>query len=148
ALLIFASPFPSPEMVPDADSEEAYKVQPGWVDGLYAIANKVVYFGPGVYHFTGTGHATLSSSVDWGATSRPGRTPRAPCSTTTHPPPSSGPPASACCRGEMYVYQANPAEGWRNEKSDASSLKMWRGEGVTSGQSWVLHGVTMASPAL
>ena len=45
--------------------------------------------------------------------------------------------------GEQYVYQANVASGYSNNKSDATSFKMWRGEGITAGQSWTIHGITI-----
>ena len=63
ALLLFISPFPSSDKVPDLT--KAYKVPQGLVTGLDKVQNSVVYFPPGVYWLTGTAQAILSSQTTW-----------------------------------------------------------------------------------
>ena len=64
ALMIFASAFPSADKVPNSE-ETTLHVSPGLVTGLSTTTKNIVYFGPGVYWFTGKAHAILSSSVSW-----------------------------------------------------------------------------------
>ncbi|KAK2759786.1 hypothetical protein FQN54_002520 [Arachnomyces sp. PD_36] len=139
ALLIFASPFPSEDLVPAID-EDTYEVQPGLVTGLDSISQSVVYFGPGVYYFTGTAHGILSSTVSW-VYLAPGAYVKG---AMQYNKEDSDLLASGfgVLSGEQYVYQANTAENYSNIKSDETSLKMWRGEGVTAGQKWTINGLT------
>lgn len=139
ALLIFASPFPSEDLVPAID-DDTYEVQPGLVTGLDSVNQSVVYFGPGVYYFTGTSHAILSSSVSW-VYLAPGAYVKG---AMQYNKGDSNLKASGfgVLSGEQYVYQANPAEDYSNVKSDETSLKMWRGNGVTAGQKWTINGIT------
>lgn len=65
ALLIFASPFPSSTLVPDANSSTSLMVEAGLASGSDTTDKTTIIFGPGVYWFTGTTHAVLSSSVNW-----------------------------------------------------------------------------------
>ncbi|KAJ5672875.1 hypothetical protein N7507_002002 [Penicillium longicatenatum] len=121
ALLIFASPFPASDLVP-SEQGDIYDVKPGLVESLENVDKSVVFFGPGVYWFTGKNRAVLSSSVSW-----------------VYLAPASG---FGVLSGEQYVYQANTADGYSNNKSDQTSLKMWRGNGVTSSQTWTMNGIT------
>lgn len=63
ALLIFISPFPSRDKIPDLSS--AYKVPQGLVTGLDRVENSVVYFAPGVYWLTGAAQAILNGKTSW-----------------------------------------------------------------------------------
>lgn len=139
ALLIFASPFPPSDMIP-SKKDDVYEVQPGYVTGLDAIKQSVVVFGPGVYYFTGKAHAILSPSVKW-VYLAPGSYVKGAIQymNSDSPLKASG---FGVLSGEQYVYQADTAKNYSNSKSDASSLKMWRGEGITAGQSWTIHGIT------
>lgn len=143
ALLIFASPFPTNDLVP-SDPDNTLYVEPGLVTGLDTTSSSIVYFGPGVYWCTGTAHALLSSSVDW-VYFAPGAYVKGAIEY------SSG--ASSLLAtgfgvlsGEQYVYQANTAQGYQNTKSDSDSLHMWKATTNTNGVSWTLHGVTMNAP--
>lgn len=65
SLLIFASPFPAPDMVPDPAAPTSLVVEPGLVTGLNTTDKNTVIFNPGVYWFSSVAHAALSSNVDW-----------------------------------------------------------------------------------
>jgi len=139
ALLIFASPFPPSDMVP-SQQDDLYRVPPGYVSGLDTINQSVAVFDPGVYYFTGSAHAILSPSVKW-VYLAPGAYVKGAVQymNSDSPLKASG---FGVLSGEQYVYQANVASGYSNNKSDATSLKMWRGDGITAGQSWTIHGIT------
>ena len=143
ALLIFASPFPTSDLIPN-DPGNTLEVTTGRVTGLNTTTNSIVSFGPGVYYFTGTDHAILSSSVEWvyfapGAYVK-GAVQYASGATSLK---ATG---FGVLSGEQYVYQANVAQGYQNVKSDADSLHMWRGDSNTDGQTWTVHGVTLNAP--
>ena len=140
ALLIFASPFPPDSMVP-SNQDEIYDVQPGLVESLANVQNSVVSFGPGVYWFTGSNRAVLSSSVTW-VYLAPGAYVKGAIEYNNGASSSLKATGFGVLSGEQYVYQANTADGYANTKSDATSLKMWRGNGVTDGQSWTMNGIT------
>lgn len=143
ALLIFASPFPSTDMVPNSP-KTTLNVKPGLVTGLDKTTKNTVSFGPGVYWFTGTAHANLSSSVNW-VYFAPGAYVKGAIeySSSAKQLKATG---FGVLSGEQYVYQANTAQGYTNTKSDATSLKMWRGTGSTPYQTWTINGVTMNAP--
>ncbi|PNY28527.1 Dextranase [Tolypocladium capitatum] len=141
ALLVFMSPFPSADQVPDLGP--AYNVPQGLVTGLNQVSNSVVYFGPGVYWCTGTAQAILSSSTNW-VYLAPGAYVK--CAIQYM---SSSLDLRATgfgvLSGEQYVYQANTAQGFKNTKSDDTSLKMWRAQ-AASGAKWTLSGLTLNAP--
>ncbi|KAK5946405.1 hypothetical protein PMZ80_000548 [Knufia obscura] len=142
ALLIFASPFPASEYVPD-EAADTYHVDPGLVTGLDQVSQSVVYFGPGVYWFTGSAHAVLSESVTW-VYLAPGAYVKG---AIEYHSPSLDLRATGfgVLSGEQYVYQANTVNGYMNNKSDTTSLKMWHGYSA-NGTQWTVHGVTMNAP--
>lgn len=143
ALMIFASAFPSADKVPNSEAT-TLRVTPGLVTGLDKTTKNIVYFGPGVYWFTGKAHAILSTSVDW-VYFAPGAYVKGAVQYTSGAT-SLKATGFGVLSGEQYVYQANPAQGYTNIKSDATSLKMWRGQSDTVGQTWTLHGVTVNAP--
>jgi hypothetical protein len=143
ALLIFASPFPTDDLVPN-DPDNTLQVATGRVTGLNTTTKSIVSFGPGVYYFTGTDHAILSSSVEW-VYLAPGAFVKGAVQYTSGAI-SLKATGFGVLSGEQYVYQANVAQGYQNVKSDADSLHMWRGDSNTTGQAWMLHGVTMNAP--
>lgn len=143
ALLVFASPLPSEDKVPN-DEPNTLHVTPGLVTGLDQISQSIVYFDPGVYWFTGEAHAKLSTTVSW-VYFAPGAYVKGAVEYTS-PDIDLKATGFGVLSGEQYVYQANPAEGYTNSKSDATSLKMWRGTSDTEGQTWTVHGVTMNAP--
>ncbi|KAJ5382554.1 hypothetical protein N7517_000465 [Penicillium concentricum] len=139
ALLIFASPFPSNDMVP-SKKDDIYEVKPGLVESLENVDKSIVSFGPGVYWFTGKNRAVLSSSVSW-VYLAPGSYVKGAIEYNNSQSPLKA-TGFGVLSGEQYVYQANTADGYRNSKSDQTSLKMWRGNGVSSGQTWTMNGIT------
>ncbi|KAJ5672876.1 hypothetical protein N7507_002003 [Penicillium longicatenatum] len=143
ALLIFASPFPSGDFVPSTQ-QDIYEVQPGLVESLQQVTKSVVSFGPGVYWFTGKNRAVLPSSVSW-VYLAPGAYVKGAIEYNNPNNPQLKATGYGVLSGEQYVYQANPAAGYSNTKSDLTSLKMWRGNGVTSGQTWVMNGITTSA---
>ena len=142
ALLVFVSPF-NPSLVPDQNSSDTYVVPEGQVTGLDSITQSTVYFAPGVYWCTGTAHALLSSSVTW-VYLAPGAYVKGAIEWQTSELELKA-TGFGVLSGEQYVYQANTADGYKNEKSDDTSLKMWRGE-VSNGATWTLSGPTMNAP--
>lgn len=125
ALLIFVSPFPSSEYVPN-DEANTHRVTLGLVTGLDQVDKSILYFGPGVYYMTGSAHAKLSSSVSW-VYLAPGAYVKGAIEYTSSALDLRA-TGFGVLSGEQYVYQANTAEGYTNVKSDDTSLKMWRGE--------------------
>ncbi len=142
ALLIFASPFPSRDMVPDNEGD-TYHVTPGLVNDLGQTTKSIVHFGPGVYWMTGKAHAKLSSSVTW-VYFAPGSYVKGAIEYSSQSLDLRA-TGFGVLSGEQYVYQANTQKGYINEKDDTNSLKMWRGESA-DGMTWTLHGVTMNAP--
>jgi hypothetical protein len=143
ALLIFASAFPSADKIPNSAST-TLNVKPGLVTGLKTTTKNIVYFGPGVYWFTGTAHAILSSSVNW-VYFAPGAYVKG---AIEYKSDASNLKATGygVLSGEQYVYQANTAKGYTNVKSDDTSLKMWRGTSNAYRQTWTVDGVTVNAP--
>lgn len=143
ALLIFASPFPPSSQVPDKSHHSTYVVPKGHVASLQNVTQSTVYFPPGVYWFGGANHGILSPSVDW-VHFAPGSYVKGAIeySTTARLVKATG---YGVLSGEQYVYQANVADGYTNNKSDATSLRMWSGS-LTSNQTWICHGPTINAP--
>lgn len=128
SLLIFVSPFPAADLVPDAGADTFY-VPKGLVSDLDKVPNNIVYFAPGVYWLTGTNHAMLSSSVNW-VYLAPGAYVKGAFEYTSQSLELRA-TGFGVVSGEQYVYQANTAQGYQNIKSDQTSLKMWRGESAS-----------------
>ncbi|KAI0134661.1 dextranase precursor [Xylariales sp. AK1849] len=145
ALLIFASAFPSSDLVPDQSAPETYVVWPGSVPDLSAITNAVVYFTPGVYYMSATWHATLSSTVNW-VYLAPGAYVKGAVQFTTSASTIKA-TGLGVLSGEQYVYQANTAENYTNVQSNGDSLRMWSGYSTyDQQQTFILTGVTTNSP--
>ncbi|KAJ4387298.1 hypothetical protein N0V93_007887 [Gnomoniopsis smithogilvyi] len=145
SLLIFASPFPAADFVPEQTANETYVVWPGLVPDLSSINNTVVYFPPGTYWMTGTNHLVLPPSVNWvhldaGAYVKGAiefTTESATMKATGH----------GVLSGEQYVYQANTASGYTNNQSNIDGLRMWSGYSCSDiQQTFVLQGVTTNAP--
>ncbi|KUI60894.1 Isopullulanase [Cytospora mali] len=145
ALLIFASPFPTPDHIPDESAPSTYVVQPGRVPDLSSINNTQVYFAPGTHWMTATDHAVLSSSVDWVYLAAGAYVKGAIQFTTTSPTIKAT--GHGVLSGEQYVYQANVADGYKNNQSNEDCLRMWSGYS-TAGleQTFVLTGLTTNAP--
>jgi len=143
ALLIFASPFPSSDKVPN-NAAQTLTVTPGRVTGLNTTTKSIVYFGPGVYWCAGADHMKLSPTVTW-VYLAPGAYVKGAVQYNTSVL-SLKATGFGVLSGEQYVYQANLAQGYTNVKSDANSLHMWRGDTTTNGQTWTVDGVTLNAP--
>ncbi|KAI8633718.1 dextranase precursor [Xylariaceae sp. FL1651] len=147
ALLIFASPFPSSDLVPDVSAPETYVVYPGQVpvSALGSATNTAVYFMPGVHHMTATEHLVLSTTVNW-VYLAPGAYVKGAVQFTTSAATIKA-TGFGVLSGEKYVYQANTAAGYTNTKSNADSLRMWSGRSAGGvPQTFVLAGVTTNAP--
>lgn len=145
ALLIFASPFPSDDLVPDQTAPETYIVYPGSVPDFGSITNEVVYFMPGVHYMSATTHATLSASVNWVYLS-PGAYVKGAFEFTTQATTIKA-TGHGVLSGERYVYQANTAENYTNTKSNSDSLRMWTGYSTNDvQQTFLLAGPTTNAP--
>jgi hypothetical protein len=144
SLLIFASPFPSPDSCPDNDSS-SYSVQPGLVSGLDAVDKQTLVFDPGVYWFSGTAHAILHQNTTW-VYLAPGAYVKGAVQFTTNATDVRV-TGHGVLSGEQYVYQANPSRNYTGVKSDDSSLRMWSGYSVWGKQSsFTLSGPTVNAP--
>lgn len=145
ALLIFASPMPSADVVPDQSSPDTYNVPPGRVPDLSNIENKNVYFAPGTYWMTATDHTVLSETVEW-VYLAPGAFVKGAFEFTTNASTIKA-TGNGVLSGEQYVYQANTADDYQNIKSNADSLRMWSGySDPGQQQTFVLAGVTTNAP--
>lgn len=143
ALLIFASPFPTQDLIPNNANDTLY-VPCGLVSGLDETSKSTVYFGPGVYYFTGESHALLSPSVNW-VYFAPGSYVKG---AVEYQSLALGLRATGfgILSGEQYVYQANVDDNYQNVKSDTSSLHMFSSTTSAAGMTWTLHGVTINAP--
>ncbi|KAM0469472.1 hypothetical protein ACHAPX_010493 [Trichoderma viride] len=128
ALLIFVSPPPNANDIP-SPSADIYYVPQGLVTNLDQISNNIVYFSPGVYWLTGTAHALLSQSVSWVYVA-PGAYVKGAFEYQSQSLDLRA-TGFGVVSGEQYVYQANTADNYKNEKSDDNCLKMWRGESAS-----------------
>ena len=145
SLLIFASAWPSADMIPNANASTSHVVKPGLVSGLDQIDAITVIFNPGVYYFTGTAHANLSSSVNW-VYLAPGAYVKGAVEFKTVSPEIKA-TGYGVLSGEQYVYQANQSEGYANVESNEDSLRMWRGISANGvNQTIYLNGVTVNAP--
>lgn len=142
ALLIFVSPFPAIENVPNDESNTFY-VEEGLVTNLKEIDKTILYFKPGVYWLTAKAHAILSKSVSW-VYLAPGAYVKGAFQFETDSLDIKA-TGFGVVSGEQYVYQANAAQGYINNKSDATSLKMWRFESQP-GAHLTMTGLTTANP--
>lgn len=143
SLLIFASAFPPSDQIPSESSNDTYVVPQGLVSTLQNVTQSTVYFAPGVYWFGGANHAILPPSVSW-VHFAPGSYVKGAIEYNTTAPLVRA-TGHGVLSGEQYVYQANVADGYNNNKSDATSLRMWSGS-LTANQTWICHGPTINAP--
>ena len=145
ALLIFASPFLDSSLVPDVNASSSYILYPGYVSDLSSITASTIVFTPGVYYFTGTSHANLSSSVNWVYFEAGAYVKGAVQFSTSNPTVKAT--GHGVLSGEQYVYQANPSQGYTNAGSNTCSLRMWSGISSSDvNQTLYLAGPTINSP--
>ncbi|CAF9909197.1 MAG: hypothetical protein ALECFALPRED_005407 [Alectoria fallacina] len=144
SLLIFASPFPPPDMVPNPTSPTSFVVEPGLVTDVNTTDKNTVPFNPGVYWFSSVAHAALSSSVDW-VDFAPGAYVKGAISFSTIAPTMKA-TGHGVLSGEQYVYQANIEAGYCNDQSNQNDLRMWSGVSSNDQQTFILNGVTINAP--
>ncbi|KAJ5289245.1 uncharacterized protein N7443_009498 [Penicillium atrosanguineum] len=145
ALLIFASPFPTSDLVPSASSGSTLEMKPGLITGLDKINQSVVYFKPGVYWMTGTAHARLPESVSW-VYFAPGSYVKGAIEFTTNSTIIKA-TGFGVLSGEQYVYQANMLANYTNLNDNSNNVRMWRGWSTPyKSQEFILNGVTIAAP--
>ncbi|KAH7099601.1 Isopullulanase [Auriculariales sp. MPI-PUGE-AT-0066] len=152
ALLIFASPFETADLVPNMSDQSTYIVRDSAIDYTFLrnFTSRTLYFPPGVYYCGSTAQLELSSSFDWVYFS-PGSYVK--CSIlfgnpgAHHGATSFKATGHGVLSGEQYVFKATPAEGFRSRTTDAEPVRMWRGTAHdTISQQFVLNGVTVNSP--
>ena len=157
ALLIFASPFLQPELIPPVNNSDTWVMTPGPIyEGDWANKS-VLYFPAGVYYMwtdvfnksecTGQNHIRLGAATYW-VYFAPGAYVKGAIeySNTEDDLFATG---HGVVSGEHYVYQANTAQSYQGLKSDATSLRMWlHGNAGGSGvpQVWTCVGPTITSP--
>lgn len=145
SLLIFASPFPAADLVPDKEANETYLLYPGRVPDLCEINNTVVYFTPGTYWMTGTDRLVLPPSVSWVHLDAGAYVKGAIEFTTAADTIKAT--GQGVLSGEQYVYQANTASGYTNNQSNIDGLRMWSGYSTPgTQQTFILQGVTTNAP--
>lgn len=142
ALLVFMSPFPKSQYVPDLEND-VHTVPEGLVEDLTQVSKSTLYFPPGVYWLTGSNHAILSPSITW-VYLAPGAYVKGAIQYESQALDLRA-TGFGVLSGEQYVYQANTVNGYINEKSDNTSLKMWKGHSAV-GTTWTLHGLTINTP--
>lgn len=145
ALLIFASPFPSKDLVPSQNSSSTLQVSPGLVNSLDTTQASTVIFNPGVYYMTSTAHARLNESVNWVYFAPGSYVKGAIQFTSTNPELKAT--GHGVLSGEQYVYQANTQDGYKNNKSNDDCLRMWSGWSMSGvQQTFTVAGMTVNEP--
>ena len=145
ALLVFASPFLEPDLVPDRNAETSLVVKPGLVTGLHTTSATAVIFQPGVYYFGPKAYVNLSSSVNQvfiaGGAYVKGAIE---FSTNASQWYATG---HGVLSGEQYQYQTNPSQGYNDSASNGDCLRMWSGLSYpTHWQIFILKGITINAP--
>ncbi|KAK5999151.1 Isopullulanase [Cladobotryum mycophilum] len=144
ALLIFASPFEDPSIVPTPSESVVYPAQ-GRVTGLNTTKASTVYFAPGVYYLTGTDHMRLSPSVNW-VYFAPGAYVKGAVEfhSTASAVKATG---HGVLSGEQYLWYADPALGYKKpDDANNNGVRMWSGNNGRNKQAFVLNGVTINAP--
>lgn len=145
ALLIFASPFETPDTVPDPSAASSLVVSEGLVTGLDTTDASTVIFNPGVYYLSSTNHALLSSCVNW-VYLAPGAYVKGAIEFQTEAETIKF-TGHGVLSGEQYVYQANPSQGYANVPSNEDSLRMVMGySSYTTNQTLLINGPTINAP--
>ncbi|GAB7357558.1 hypothetical protein MBLNU459_g0072t1 [Dothideomycetes sp. NU459] len=140
-LLIFASPFNKAADVPTQDSS-VLNVSQGRVTGLNTTTKSTIYFGPGVYYFTGMDHMNLSSTVNW-IYFAPGSYVKGAVEYTSSASIVKA-TGHGVLSGEQYVFYADPENNYQTDPgSDNNGLRMWRGHNSNNKQTFYLSGPTI-----
>ncbi|KAL3496459.1 glycoside hydrolase [Aspergillus germanicus] len=148
ALVIFASAFLPDEMVPSLDGPDTKVMTPGAFSVADIGAAPIVYFPPGVYWIDseplGLTHIKLDPATYW-VHLAPGAFVKGAVEYTTSNKDFYA-TGHGVLSGEFYVYQANVEAGYKADKSDLTSLRLWWHRGVQAGQVWHCAGPTISSP--
>ncbi|KAL9092930.1 MAG: hypothetical protein Q9159_000554 [Coniocarpon cinnabarinum] len=146
ALLIFASPFPSSDLVAQYNAPGVQSIQPGYVEHLDQSPASTLFFPPGVFWLGGKAHAYLSQSTTWVYLS-PGAYVKGAFQFTATNASSLTISGFGILSGEQYVYMANPEADYSSQKSDTTCLRMFKGQAAQEGNTtFTLTGITMANP--
>ncbi|CAG8887960.1 unnamed protein product [Penicillium egyptiacum] len=148
ALVIFASAFLPDELVPSLDGPDTKVMTPGAFSVADIEGAPIVYFPPGVYWIDseplGLTHIKLDPATYW-VHLAPGAFVKGAVEYTTGNKDFYA-TGHGVISGEIYVYQANIEAGYKAEKSDLTSLRLWWHRGVQAGQVWHCAGPTISSP--
>ncbi|BCR88901.1 uncharacterized protein ACHE_50099S [Aspergillus chevalieri] len=148
ALLIFASPFLSEDLIPPMDGSDTKVMKPGPITVEDIEASPIVYFPPGVYYVNsdpiGKAHLKLDPSTYW-VHLAPGAYVKGAVEYTT-PRKDFYATGHGVLSGEIYVYQANVEKKYFNIKDDVTSLRMWWHRNIQGGQTWHCIGPTTNAP--
>ncbi|CAD7956575.1 unnamed protein product [Amoebophrya sp. A120] len=160
-LFLFVSPPLEREKDPFSiyEENEILVMQPGPISlDNYKSAKKVLYFPPGVYWMDtnqkgepgkrGENHMTLTESQAWVHFAHGAYVKSAVHWQYDEENGTYAATGYGVLVGSDYVYQANHAgdRSYDGEKSDGTSLRMWKSWHGSPGQTFILHGVTMTDP--
>lgn len=147
ALLIFASPFLSNDMIPPLDGGNTKTMTPGPINPQDIGASPILYFPPGVYYVDtkplGTAHLKLDPSTYW-IHLAPGAYIKGAIEYTTGNQDFYA-TGHGVISGEIYVYQANADQGYKAIKDDVASLRLFWHRSIKGGQTWHCTGPTITS---
>ena len=153
ALMIFASPFLSPDMIPPMSAATTHTMIPGPINNGDWGTAKILHFPPGVYWMNmdqegnanklGQNHMRLDSNTNW-VYFAPGAYVKGAIEYSTKD--SFYATGHGVLSGEHYVYQANPSTYYQALKSDQYSLRMWWHNNLSGNQTWYCVGPTVANP--
>nr|XP_018906779.1 PREDICTED: dextranase-like isoform X2 [Bemisia tabaci]XP_018906780.1 PREDICTED: dextranase-like isoform X2 [Bemisia tabaci] len=149
ALLIFASPFISPQLVPAKMDPDVQVLKPGKiVDGTIGTRS-TLYFEAGVYWVEdsngvlGKSHIKLHPNTNL-VYFEPGTYIKGALEYTTAKDFFTV--GHGVLSGENYAYQANTLQGYVSSKDDKSSLRLISHQAVSDNQTWTCVGVTLNAP--
>lgn len=153
ALVIFASSFLPPKMIPRRGWKNTQVMKPGPINNGDWGSKEILYFPPGVYYMNqntsgysgilGANHMRLSPNTKW-VYLAPGAYVKGAIEYSTKEDFYAT--GHGVLSGENYVYQANAAQDYVAIKSDGTSLRMWWHNNLGGGQTWYCMGPTIASP--
>jgi hypothetical protein len=161
ALLIFASPFLPPDMLPQMSSDNTQTMVPGPINNDALEDKPILYFPPGVYWMNqastasagsepkyGENHMRLGENTYWVHLS-PGAYIKGAIEYTTKASKFYA-TGHGVLSGEHYVYRANTNTNkgyfYQAVKSDGDSLRMWWHRSVSDGAVWHCVGPTITAP--
>lgn len=148
ALLIFASPFIPPHMIPSKVSDNTQVLTPGSITDDMIGSQPTLYFEAGTYWTenggqTGKSHIKLDPKTHY-VYFEPGTYLKGAIEYTTSQ--NFHTIGHGVVSGENYAYMANTAKGYVAEKDDRTSLRMFSHQSVADGQTWHCQGPTLNAP--